>query len=77
MALTDSSLNPAALAYVRALLKAPVEKDGRWAALGAAAFAALSALAFAIAMILAPPATTSHLVSEKESITLSMTPAAR
>jgi hypothetical protein len=77
MALTDSALDTVAMDYTRALLRKPQEKDGRWAALGAAAFAAFSALAFAVSMIMAPPTTTSHLVSEKESITLSMTPAAR
>lgn len=77
MALTDSALDPAAVAYARGLLKPPLEKDGRWAALASAAFCALSALAFAVSMILAPPTQTRHVVPETESITLSMTPALR
>jgi hypothetical protein len=77
MALADSALDPAALAYVRAMLRPPLEKDGRWPALASAAFAAIAAIAFAISMILAPPATTRHVVPARESITLSMTPAVR
>ncbi|MBN9318836.1 MAG: hypothetical protein BGN86_13295 [Caulobacterales bacterium 68-7] len=77
MAMTDSALDPAAVSYIRGLLKPPLQKDGRWAALAAAAFAALTAMAFAISMIMAPPTTTRHLPAESESITLSMTPALR
>ena len=77
MALTDSALDPAAVGYIRGLLKPPLEKDARWPALAAAAFAAISAMAFAVAMILAPPTTTRHVIPETESVTLSMTPAVR
>jgi hypothetical protein len=74
MALADSALDPAAIAYVRGLLKPRPPKDSSWPALAAAGFMAISALAFAVSMILAPPATTSHPIAEEESVTLSMTP---
>ncbi|MFZ5669764.1 MAG: hypothetical protein ACOY4K_09725 [Pseudomonadota bacterium] len=64
MATTDSALDPEALAYARALLKPPLERDSVWAALAAAAFAAASALAFAVAMVMAPPAAKSRLELE-------------
>lgn len=60
----DSTLDREALAYARGLLKPRVVRENLWAVLGAAAFAAVSALAFATAMVLAPPLTTSHLALE-------------
>lgn len=64
MAHADSAVDHEALAYARALLKPPLEKDGVLPALGAALFAAVSALAFAVAMVAAPPVTTSRLALE-------------
>lgn len=60
----DSVLDHEALAYARALLKPPLEKESVLAALAAALFAAVSALAFAVAMVMAPPVTTSKLALE-------------
>lgn len=67
MAAADSALDPEALAYARGLLKPPIVRENLWGVIAAAAFAALSALAFATAMILAPPVTTSSLVMEEPS----------
>lgn len=64
MATPDSVLDREALAYARALLKPPLERENLWAPLGAALFAAVSALAFAVAMVMAPPVTTSKLALE-------------
>ncbi|MBP7704392.1 MAG: hypothetical protein KA105_03770 [Caulobacter sp.] len=63
-ALANSALDREALAYARGLLKAPIQRENLWGTLAAAAFAAVSALAFATAMVLAPPLTTSHLALE-------------
>ncbi|MBI2251073.1 MAG: hypothetical protein HYU61_15210 [Brevundimonas diminuta] len=66
MPTTDSVLDHEALAYAKALLKPPLEKENVLAALGAALFAAVSALAFAVAMVMAPPVTSSKLALEPE-----------
>lgn len=65
MAVADSAIDREALAYARALLKPPLVRENLWAAIGAAALAAVSALAFATAMVMAPPVTTSHLQLEE------------
>ncbi|CAN1500880.1 hypothetical protein MCEMIH16_00492 [Caulobacteraceae bacterium] len=52
------------MAYAKGLLKPRLEKDSVLAALAAALFAAVSALAFAVAMVMAPPVTTSRLALE-------------
>jgi hypothetical protein len=62
MANDDSALDPQDTARIRELLRRPVEKTRMWPALGAAFFAAVSALAFATAMILAPPVISEHVV---------------
>ena len=62
MAITDSALKPEDTAKIRALLKAKPKKERMWPVLAAAFFAAVCALAFATAMILAPPVVTSHVV---------------
>jgi hypothetical protein len=55
MVSTDSALDSAALGRARALLRAPQPSTRMWPVLAAAAFAAVSALAFATAMVMAPP----------------------
>ena len=64
MATTDSVLDREALAYARALLKPPLKRENLLGALGAALFAAIAALGFAVAMVMAPPVTTSKLALE-------------
>ena len=64
MATPDSVLDHEALAYAKALLKPPLERENLAAALGAALFAAVAALGFAVAMVMAPPVTTSKLALE-------------
>jgi|GEM_PF-568470 len=66
MAVADSAIDREALAYARALLKPPLERESPWPVLGAAGLCAVSAIAFAFAMIVAPPSTTSRLVIEEE-----------
>lgn len=66
MANADSVLDHEALAYAKALLKPPLERENLLGALGAALFAAVSALAFAVAMVMAPPVTSSRLALEPE-----------
>jgi hypothetical protein len=62
MAMDDSALDPDDTARIRELLKPPVRRARVWPALGAAFFAAVSALAFATSMILAPPVISNHVV---------------
>ena len=54
MSVHDSAVDPAALAYARALLKPPFQRERVWPALAAAAFAAVAALALAGAVLTAP-----------------------
>ena len=60
---TDSALDHVAIGRARALLKPPIERERLWPALAAALFAAVSALAFATAMVMAPPTLSRHVVS--------------
>jgi hypothetical protein len=62
MAITDSALNPEETARIRVLLQPRKQKERMWPLLGAALMAAVCALAFATAMILAPPVTHQHVV---------------
>jgi hypothetical protein len=62
MAIGDSALNPDEMARIRALLQPTPRKQRMWPVLGAAFLAAASALAFATAMILAPPVVSDHVV---------------
>ena len=62
MAMTDSALKPEETARLRALLTPRRKKERMWPVLGAALLAAISALAFATAMILAPPVVSQHVV---------------
>jgi hypothetical protein len=57
----DPALDPDAIARARTLLEAPRPKEKLWPVLGAATLLALSALAFATAMIMAPPVVSEHV----------------
>ena len=61
---SDSVLDREALAYAKALLKPPLERENLLGAVGAALFAAVAALGFAFAVVMAPPVTTSKLALE-------------
>lgn len=65
MDLADSTLDTAALAYARALLRKPMRRQKMGPVLAAAAFAALSAVTFAAVMVMAPPAVVQHLPSDR------------
>lgn len=58
----DSALDRAAMARARALLAQPAQTERVWPAVAAATVLALSALAFATAMVLAPPVITRQAV---------------
>ena len=68
MATTDSVLDPDQLARARALLARPERPQRMWPVLAAAAFLAISALAFATAMILAPPLTSQHVAHQRGAV---------
>lgn len=55
MSLTDSALDSEAIAQARRLLSPAPARERLWPVVGAAAFAAVAALALAGAMITAPP----------------------
>jgi hypothetical protein len=67
MASPTSALDPDAMAQARALLERPERKERIWPVLGAAGFLALSALAFATAMIMAPPLNSEHVAPDHGS----------
>jgi hypothetical protein len=62
MAMNDSALNPEEVARVRRLLAPRPKVERMWPVLAAAFFAAVCALAFATAMIMAPPVNSYHAV---------------
>jgi hypothetical protein len=62
MSADDSSLEPDALSRARRLLSPVKPRERVWPVLAAAGFFAFSALAFATAMILAPPLVTQDVV---------------
>jgi hypothetical protein len=62
MAINDSALDPAETARIRTLLQPRVKTERMWPVLGAALLAAVCALAFAGAMILAPPVVSQHVI---------------
>jgi len=62
MSLTETALDAAAIDRARALLARPRPRERIWPVLAAAALLALSALAFAAAMILAPPVISEHVL---------------
>jgi hypothetical protein len=59
----DSILNGAEMGRARALLSKPPHRERLWPALVAAGALAVSALAFATVMILAPPVNTDHVAA--------------
>lgn len=61
MAAADTALDSEALARARALVEPPKKRERMWPVVAAAALAAVSALTFATAMILAPPVVTQHI----------------
>jgi len=61
----DSALDSAAIAYARALLRKPMRRQKMGPVLAAAAFAAFSAVTFAVVMVMAPPAVVQHLPSDR------------
>jgi hypothetical protein len=65
MAMTDSALKPEEAARIRALLTPRPRRERMWPVLAAALLAAVSALAFATAMILAPPVVSQHVVQSE------------
>ncbi|WP_411287023.1 hypothetical protein [Phenylobacterium sp.] len=65
MAIIDSALDTEALAKARALLNLPAPRQRLWPVVGAAGFFAVSALAFATAMILAPPLTSTPIAADR------------
>jgi len=54
------------MARARTLLEPPKRRDRLWPVLGAAGLLALSALAFATAMIMAPPLISEHVLKPGE-----------
>jgi hypothetical protein len=62
MSFTESALDPEAMTRARTLLEPPKRRDRLWPELGAAGLLALSALAFATAMIMAPPLISEHVL---------------
>lgn len=61
MAITDSTLSPEMAARIRRLLAPRPKSERMWPVLAAAFFAAVCALSFATAMILAPPVVSRHV----------------
>jgi hypothetical protein len=61
MAAAGTVLDSEALARARALVGPPTTRERMWPVVAAAALAAVSALAFATAMIIAPPVVTQHI----------------
>ena len=71
MDLTDSCLDSVAIGRVRALLRPPTRRERVWPTVAAAGFAAISALAFAVAIVMAPP-TLSRPVPAESSISTNL-----
>ncbi|MDI1363593.1 MAG: hypothetical protein PSX79_01770 [bacterium] len=63
--MTDSALDPVAIAYVRALLRPRERRQKMAPVLAAAAFAAVCALSFATVMVLAPPSVIQHIPKDR------------
>lgn len=61
MAMNDSALDATEVARARTLLAPPRRRDPMWPALLAATALALTSVAFATVMVLAPPVQTDHV----------------
>jgi hypothetical protein len=61
----DSVLNHEDMARARSLLEKPRGPERMWPVVAAAGLLAISALAFATAMIMAPPLTSEHVAVER------------
>ncbi|HEX5264044.1 MAG TPA: hypothetical protein VFW13_10990 [Phenylobacterium sp.] len=68
MASGSSALDIDALARAKALLTRPARRERIWPVLAAAALLAISALAFATAMIMAPPLVSEHVAHQRGAI---------
>jgi hypothetical protein len=69
MTRADSNLDVLAIAQVRRLLAPPRKpKETLWPVLGAAAFAAVAAMALALTTIMAPPAHVTHLQKDADGV---------
>lgn len=64
MSFTESALDSEAMTRARTLLQKPQPRERIWPVLGAAGLLALSALAFATAMIMAPPLISEHVLKD-------------
>ena len=64
MSFTESALDPEAMTRARTLLDVPKPRERIWPVLAAAALLAISALAFATAMIMAPPLISEHVLKD-------------
>ncbi len=62
---TDSALDPKQMARARASLEGPMRSERIWPVIAAAGLLAISALAFATAMIMAPPLISEHPAPER------------
>ena len=60
-----SALDPDALALARSLVERPRRRERMWPVLASAGLLAVSALAFATAMIMAPLLVSEHVVAER------------
>lgn len=67
MAAADSALDRAEMDRARALLAPSRRAESVWPPLGAAALLAVSALAFATAMIMAPALVREHVPTERSA----------
>jgi hypothetical protein len=67
MAVTDSALDKEAMARARALLLPAKPRERVGPALAAAAFAAICALSLAVAMIVAPPSISEHVLTDRDA----------
>jgi hypothetical protein len=62
---SDSALDPGQIDRIRSLLASTKRRERLWPVIAAAAFLAISALAFATAMIMAPPLISEHVAAER------------
>jgi hypothetical protein len=62
-----SALDQDALALARSLVERPARRERLWPVLAAAGLLAISALAFATAMIMAPPLISEHVAAGRDA----------